>query len=362
MQSFIAASSMARSDANAPPADPNSRIWITLITQSTYLPGLVLLVHTLYKHRSKHPIVVQYTSSLEEDAISCLRDLKAFYSLLHIQYVETVPLPNGLTPIASRFDETLTKLRAFQPFEDSKTAIEPALASAPGQVCFLDADIMIFRNLDDIFDIPRPGPDWIAAHHACTCNVDEDPWAPPEWTVENCPNTSMSHPSALDAPIPSTTAEGARPTYQLLNSGVFVCTPSLELWNRIQDFLFHDERVKTFTFPDQNFLDTFFKEHWIPIGWQYNAFKTHRYWHANAWRDEEVRALHYVVDKPWESKVSEDGTAGYLGRDGVTHSWWRKEYEEWGKWIANRDGENILDCVKGHVCVDSKLGQTRFGN
>ena len=347
-------------DPNAPYVNPASRIWMTLITHSSYLPGVVLLVHTLQKHRSQHAIVVQCTPALEGDCVKCLHGLTAHYPLLHIQQVNPVPLPQGLIPIARRFDDTLTKLRAFEPLSHAEAPTEPKLEQTPKEVCFLDADIMIFRNMDDVFTIPRPGPDWIAAHHACICNVDSDPWAPPEWNTGNCPSTPLKHPSALDAPIPSTFPEGARPTYQLLNSGVFVCSPSDELWERIQDFLLRDERVKTFAFPDQNFLDVFFKDHWVPIGWQYNAFKTHRYWHSNAWRDDEVRALHYIVDKPWESRLNEDGTAGYLGRDGVTHSWWWTEYGEWEKWAEEKGTSKELECVRNHLLVDSKLGETRY--
>ncbi|KAK3716033.1 hypothetical protein LTR37_006763 [Vermiconidia calcicola] len=347
-------------DPNARPSDPYSCAWVTLITRSSYLPGAVLLVHTLYKHESKHPMIVQYTSALPQDCIDCLRHLQKLYPLLHTQNVPPVPLPAGLTPISPRFDDTLTKLRVFKPLDEIDPPPEPKLRQTPTQVCFLDADMAIFRNLDDIFTIPRPSSDWIAAHHACICNIDNDPWAPPEWNKDNCPSTPLQHPSALDAPIPSSSAGGARPTYQMLNSGVFVCSPSEELWDRIEHFRTHDKRVTKFAFPDQNFLDEFFRDHWVPIGWQYNAFKTHRYWHSSAWRDDEVRALHYIVDKPWESQVKDDGTAGYLGRDGVTHSWWWKEFHEWQQWMDDKGAKDVSDCVNGYVLVDSKLGETRY--
>ncbi len=191
------------------------------------------------------------------------------------------------------------------------------------------------------------------------CNVDRDPWAPPEWKPENCAMTPLGHPDALKSTIPSSSADGARPTYQLLNSGVFVCMPSDELWTRLDQFRLHDERVKTFNFPDQNFLDEFFRDHWVSIGWQYNAVKTHCYWHSSAWRDNEVRALHYIVDKPWEARVKADGTAGYLGRDGVTHSWWWQEYDVWLEEMTKKGTSEVVNCMERHVCVDSKLGETR---
>jgi inositol 3-alpha-galactosyltransferase len=350
-------------DPNAVPLEPSSCAWITLITKASYLPGAVLLVHTLDKHHSKHPIIVQYAKSLESDCIQCLKNLNALYPLMHVQLVEGVPLAEGHNPIAKRFDDTLTKLRAFDPMDSpAQSRPEPPLERQPEQVCFLDSDIMIFRNMDDIFTIPRPGPDWIAAHHACICNIDNDPWAPKDWNKDTCPNTPLEHPSALQSPVPSISSEGAKPTDQLLNSGVFVCTPSKELWDRMDHFRVHDPRVKDFAFPDQNFLDEFFKDHWVSIGWQYNAFKTSRYWHAKSWRDDEVRALHYIVDKPWERRVNEDGTAGYLGLDGVTHCWWWQEYDEWKQWAERRGDEaaEVLACMQKYMLVDSKLGETRY--
>lgn len=324
-----------------------------------------MLVHTLAQHSSRYPIIVQYTNSLEQDCVECLKNLNALYPLMHVQLVQPVPLAEGHNPIASRFDDTLTKLRAFEPLDSPAQSFpEPPLKQQPEQVCFLDSDIMIFRNMDDIFSIPRPGPDWILAHHTCICNIDNDPWAPPEWNKETCPNTPLEHPSALNSSVvPSESAKGAKPTDQLLNSGVFVCTPSHDLWARIERFRTTDPRVKDFAFPDQNFLDEFFRDHWIPIGWQYNAFKTSRYWHAKSWRDEEIRALHFIVDKPWERRLSENGTAGYKGRDGVTHGWWWREWDEWTAAMEKekrKEAREVLGCVEKYICVDSKLGETRF--
>ena len=64
-----------------------------------------------------------------------------------------------------------------------------------------------------------------------------------------------------------------------------------------------------------------------------------RYWHENIWRDGEVRALHYIVDKPWAKRIASDGIAGHLGRDGVTHGWW---WDVWEEWRADRAGEEEL--------------------
>jgi hypothetical protein len=134
-----------------------------------------------------------------------------------------------------------------------------------------------------------------------------------------------------------------------MNSGTFVFRPHQSLWEGIIEFLNTTELLEQFTFPDQNFLDEFFRGKWTAIGWQWNAVKTSRYWHPNIWRDEEVKVLHYIVDKPWDRRIGKDGVAGYLGRDGVTHAWW---WDQWEKWVLGRqengglEGQEVLRAME----------------
>ncbi|KAK4493614.1 hypothetical protein PRZ48_015281 [Zasmidium cellare] len=216
-------------DLDAPPAPPSSRSWMTLITRASYLPGLVLLIDSLYKHDSKHVMIIQYTNDLQPECVKCLHLLREIYPLCRPMRVDPIPLPMGSRPVASRFSETLTKLRTFQPIEDDSLAAL-GLEQRPQQIAFLDADILILRNPDDIFDIPRPASNWIAAHHACACNIDGDPLAPPEFCAENCPCTPLQHPTALESPVLIPTNEAQKKTYRLLNSGVF------DLWDRVEHF------------------------------------------------------------------------------------------------------------------------------
>ena len=52
-----------------------------------------------------------------------------------------------------------------------------------------------------------------------------------------------------------------------------------------------------------------------------------------------MRALHYIVDKPWAKRIATDGVAGYLGNDGVMRGWW---WEIWAQWEGERKGEEEL--------------------
>ena len=291
--------------------------WVTLVTKPSYLPGAIILAYTLGQHDSKYPLIVQYTSSLGKDAIAALEAEARQRGRVIPKHVELLLPRQGQEntgSVASRFRDTFTKLRAFQSYELGFT-----------QACFLDADVAIFRNPDEIFDIQLPGRDWLGANHACVCNLDHDSWAPSHWTKGNCAYTTVTGPDQVAASV----TPDSRPTYKLLNGGMLLFHPTSELWQQMLDFFNTTDRLKTYQFPDQDFLADFFRDKWQPVSWKFNALKTMRYWHPRLWSDEDLIVLHYIVDKPWERQVSDDGVAGHLGRDGATHQWWWDAYRRW---------------------------------
>ena len=312
--------------------------YCTLITRSSYLTGVVILAHTLKKSGSAYPLIVLYTDTLPQSSIRAL-ELEAPHSNLILHHVSAL-LPRDnihVHLIAERFADTWTKLRVFQLHELQQW----------DKLCYLDADMIILKNMDHVFAKRLPGNDWIAANHACVCNLDKDAWAPAEWTAENCAYSAVQHPRALTAPTPVT--PDARPTWHLLNSGMFLFKPSTKLWDDMIEFFNTTPLLSEFKFPDQDFLAEFFRDKWVSLGWQFNALKTMRYWHENIWRDDEVVCLHYIVDKPWAKRVDEDGVAGYLGRDGVTHTWWWQQYESWRQEREGQGESEELGIVRNHV-------------
>lgn len=93
------------------------------------------------------------------------------------------------------------------------------------------------------------------------------------------------------------------------------------------------------------------------MSWKYNAIKTMKAWHPNIWRDEEVRALHFIKDKPREKRMASDDIGGHLGRDGKTG--YRREKmmmnysafpEKWLQdlWMKKRTGVNAKR-IRGQV-------------
>ena len=211
---------------------------------------------------------------------------------------------------------------------------------------FLDADITIYKNMDEVFDIALPDPKtWVAANHACVCNLDHDSWAPDNWNVENCAWTKLEHPRALRSATPIPTSEASPHTHCLLNGGLFLYHPSEELWNSMMDHFNTSSKLSTYQFPDQDFMADYFHNKWLPLPWRYNALKTMKQWHTNIWRDNEVCGLHYIVDKPWQRRIASDGIAGHLGRDGITHAWWWQVWEQWTDERFKGGGQEAADLV-----------------
>ncbi|KAI4865743.1 nucleotide-diphospho-sugar transferase [Hypoxylon rubiginosum] len=313
--------------------------YATLITRASYLPGVIVLADTLLRrNNASYPLVVLYTRNLSSTAVRALELESSQRNIILHQCHQLLPPGNiKVNLIAERFEDTWTKLRVFELFDYDA-------------VCYLDADMAVYRNMDGIFEKLGQLPNgWLGANHSCVCNRDRDPWAPEDWRPENCAYTPLSHPLALSEPTQP--AAGSLRTFRLINGGMLLFRPSKSSWKDMMAFFHTTPLLSEFKFPDQDFLAHFFAGKWKALGWQYNALKTMKYWHHNIWRDEELVCLHYVVDKPWAKRVGEDGIAGYKGRDGITHSWWWEAYSSWERDRTENSnyGHEILRLVRRGV-------------
>ncbi|KAE8224742.1 hypothetical protein CF319_g2401 [Tilletia indica] len=280
--------------------------WATLLTRDNYVPGLVVLSQTLLRdHGSKYPLVVMVTSTLSERAREVIEQLGC-----EVREVSPVlPGQKSTSQAFERFTEAWTKLRAFELDEFER-------------VVMIDSDMLIRRNMDELIDELPLGSHQIAAGFACTCNPNKIATYPDDWIPANCAFTPQRHPECLTKPTALT--KDSPPTYKLLNSGLVVITPSQTTMSQMIDQIQTDPKVAAYRFPDQDFLADWFEgEGYVPLPWIYNALKPTRECHPEMWRDEEVRNIHYILNKPW--------TSGYPLPDSKVqfadvHRWWWDVY------------------------------------
>ncbi|CAO1628546.1 unnamed protein product [Sympodiomycopsis kandeliae] len=311
--------------------------WVTLMTGDVYLPGLAVFAHSLLRshHASKFPLVVMLAqNSVSDEAIKTVHELGC----------ETVIVPPIATLVkaeslaAERFSQVWTKLRVW----DLQDLFERCV--------LVDSDMLVRRNMDELFDIELPrhqgpgGGKGVAASFACTCNPAKIKTYPAEWIPDNCAFTPQSHPTCLTDPTRIT--PDSRPTHHLLNSGLVVLEPSHAALTAMLHEIDSDPRVKTYRFPDQDFIAAFYHGAFRPIPYVYNALKKLRIAHPAMWRDEEVKNVHYILQKPWDHQVGRD----IGGPDQEAHSWW---WQEWEKCCIDRAGgvspERWASCVQRYV-------------
>lgn len=324
--------------------------YVTLLTRPSYLAGAVLLAYTLTKHSPDTPLIICYTpDTLPESSVNAFK-AEAKHSNIILYPVTHLRLPEDGTEsgmVAERFIDTWTKLRVLD-LHEMEQQFE--------RICWLDADMMIFSNPSPLIfneqnDAYLQGGDGmrVMAVHTCVCNLDHDSWAPEEWNPANCAIAKLNDPSQLATVVPEPY------TLSNFNSGTFLFRPSVAISSFVKAKFqeLGNTKLRAMKFPDQDFLNAAFDGRWSSLSWKTNALKTWRYWHPNIWRDDQVAVLHYIVDKPWAARVKPDGSAGYLGKDGDTHTWWWNEFGRWSTERTEQGETELLQMVNKYAASES---------
>lgn len=281
----------------------HNTVWTTLITNLSYLPGLLTLHYSLLRVHSAYPLVALYTDSFPASGLSALRSRR----IPHQRIRSLLPPTSKPYRDDPRFLECWTKLAPFS-------------LTQYARIVQLDSDMLVLRNMDELFSVPLDSEKRIfAAGHACVCNPLNKPHYPADWTPQNCAFTSQH-----SAPELAQTAGGdpdeLSPRLAYCNGGLQVVEPSEKTWREILSYM--SERAGELDFADQSVLSGCFRGRWVALPYVYNALKTMRWErvHGAIWRDEEVRNVHFILTpKPWE-----DGGDLVRGEDEEAHRWWRE--------------------------------------
>jgi len=285
----------------------SKRVWTTLITNTKYLSGLLTLDYSLKKHNSKYPLIALYTDTFPPEGHAALEARG-----IPKQRVEYL-LPEGGKDYSNepRFYDCWTKLTPFNLIEYDR-------------VVQLDSDMLVLQNMDELMDLELDPPSLagkgkkvFAAGHACVCNPLKKPHYPKDWIPENCAFTSQHNTPDIAQTVGADPAVGP---LGFMNGGLQVVNPSKDIYNLILQHM-ESDAVIDMDFADQSLLSDLFRGSWVPLPYTYNALKTLRREgvHAEIWRDDQVKNIHYILaPKPWD-ELDEDGKS--VSED-PTHEWW----------------------------------------
>jgi alpha-N-acetylglucosamine transferase len=256
------------------------KAWVTLLTQPNYLAGVRTLRASLERSGTRHPLVVLVTDGIDADTRQLLED-----DGCQVRGVDSLrPGSDGPDHYANaRFAEVWTKLAAWQLTEFDR-------------VVFLDADMLVTQNMDELFSLEIVG-DAIAACHACRCNPNRIASYPASWSPENC---FYSYCRGAD----HTSEPGVVDDY--LNAGFLVLTPDKAVFKDMAEKLAELDDLASYPFAEQDFLNEYYRERWYPLPYVYNALKTLEFQHPAMFDAAAVKNIHYIIDKPWEKAPDPD--------------------------------------------------------
>jgi alpha-N-acetylglucosamine transferase len=267
------------------------KAWATLLTQPSYLVGVRTLRASLAASGSPYPLVVMVTDGI--DARS--RQLLAEEGCV-VRDVEPLrparDVPDSYAN--ARFAEVWTKLAAWRLTEYERVVV-------------LDADMLVTQDMDELFALELAAGT-IAACHACRCNPNRIASYPASWTPANCSYTRGRGAEA-------TTELAAVDDY--LNGGLFVLTPDEAVYAELVATLAGITDAARYPFAEQDLLNEYYHQRWVPLPYVYNALETLPFQHPWLWDAAAVKNIHYIVNKPW--KLALDPADRYYA---VNKLWW----------------------------------------
>ncbi|CAF0958360.1 unnamed protein product [Didymodactylos carnosus] len=257
------------------------RAWLTLLNNDEYVPGVLALARSLKRVKSAYPLVVMITL----DTVSQEGQQLVLDEGCQLRPIETLlPKQDKKNLAFERFIHGWTKLRAFQMIDVCDKCV------------MMDADIIVLQNMDELFEL-EDNPNF-AAVQTCICNPAKNPLYPDYWKPQNCPYTHEQH-SHSSAEVDS--------RGRMFNGGLFLLHPNQTVFEEMLVAL-NTWDLSLFKFSDQDFLNKFYHTTWRRLPYVYNTLKTFSKTHPYLWNETKIKAIHYILAKPWD-KLDPDNAA-----------------------------------------------------
>ncbi|KAI1336142.1 glycosyltransferase family 8 protein [Xylariaceae sp. FL0016] len=237
----------------------DDHVYATLLLSDTYLPGALVLAHSLRDALTTKKLAALVT--LDTVSAEAITELKTVYH--HVIPVPRIKNPQpGNLQLMNRNDlhSAFTKINLWKQTQFRK-------------IVYIDADVVAYRAPDELFEIP----------HAFS--------------------------AAPDIGWPD-----------LFNTGVMVLTPSMGDYYAMMAMA---ERSISFDGADQGLINMHFKNSYNRISFTYNVTPSAHYQYVPAYRHFQsgINMVHFIgPDKPWfQGRNSSTGSSPF---DEMTGRWW----------------------------------------
>lgn len=256
--------------------------YVTLLLNDSYLPGALVLARSLRNTATRAEIVILYhRKALTTKVVDQLVKSDLFDRL--------VPLSDD-DLLQSQNEHQLVNLLKRQELSLTMTKLNIWRLYDYAAVCYLDCDILVLGNIDEVFDIPL-NPGEIVASSDCG------------WP-------------------------------DIFNSGVFITKPDFAIWQKL--FAFY-QNSDSFDGADQGLLNEFFNlqsqafgTKWIKLPFVYNCTinSNYEYLPALIRFKIDIKVVHFIGQlKPWiDKKLINSNKYPKIFNDDTSnlfHKWWQ---------------------------------------
>ncbi|XP_057857425.1 galactinol synthase 4 [Cryptomeria japonica] len=269
----------------------SKRAYVTFLAGSgDYVKGVVGLAKGLRKVKSLYPLVVAVLPDVPDDHRLQLRNQGCI-----VREIEPINPPENQVQFAMAYYVlNYSKLRIWEFEEFSK-------------MLYLDADIQVFDNIDNLFDMPDG---YFYAVMDCFC---EKTWShTTQYKIgycQQCPN-KVTWPAELEEERPAL----------YFNAGMFVFEPSKLTFESMMETLMSTTPTP---FAEQDFLNMYFQKQYKPIPLAYNLVLAMLWRHPENVDLDTVKVVHYCAagSKPWRFTGKEEN----MEREDIkrlVNNWW----------------------------------------
>ncbi|KAK7935152.1 glycogenin glucosyltransferase [Apiospora marii] len=241
-------------------------VYLTLLMNDTYLPGALVLGHSLRDGGTSKKLGAMVT--MDTVAAEAITQLQASLTNSNAVYDYIIPVPRIQNPNPSNLS-----LMNRTDLHSAFTKINLWKQTSFRKIVYIDADVVAYRAPDELFDIAHP------------------------------------FSAAPDIGWPD-----------LFNTGVMVLTPNLGDYYALMAMA---ERGISFDGADQGLLNMHFKNNSNRISFSYNVTPSAHYQYVPAYRhfQSSINMVHFIgSDKPWfQGRNAATGSGVF---DEMTGRWW----------------------------------------